>query len=262
MADVTGAGSATQVLDQYSTDKNKQEKSNELGKNEFLKLLVAQMNNQNPLEPQDNTDFIAQLAQFSQVEGVENLNSTVADMAGDLRSSQALQASSMVGQSVIVPGNTTGFLQSGDLIAGFAEVPATTANLSVQIQSASGQTLETISLGQHDQGPVSLRWDGANLEVDGELMDLNRSQMNRQEFLKNEAGELVLDSTGKPIPSPYPPGDYKFNITASIDGKNESLDTAMSGKVDSVTIGSNSQVTLNLAGGTKAALSDVKQILD
>ena len=93
-------------------------------------------------------------------------------------------------------------------------------------------------------------------------MDLNRSQMNRQEFLKNEAGELVLDSTGKPIPSPYPPGDYKFNITASIDGKNESLDTAMSGKVDSVTIGSNSQVTLNLAGGTKAALSDVKQILD
>ncbi len=262
MADVSDIGTSTAALNQYSSDNLAVEKDNELGKNEFLKLLVAQMNNQNPLEPQDNTEFIAQLAQFSSVEGIENLNASVDDMAGNLRSSQALQASSMVGRSVIVPNNEHGFLQYGDLIAGFAELPATTMNLNLQIQSSSGETLETIDLGRHDQGPVSLRWDGANIEMDGEIVDLNRSLLNRQEFLLDEDGETIKDASGQPIPSPYPPGDYKFVISASIDGKNETLDTSMSGKVDSVTIGSNSSVILNLAGGTKAALSDVKQILE
>jgi flagellar basal-body rod modification protein FlgD len=262
MADVTDVGTSTAALTQYSSDNLAVEKDNELGKNEFLKLLVAQMNNQNPLEPQDNTEFIAQLAQFSSVEGIENLNASVDDMVGDLRSSQALQASSMVGRSVIVPNNDLGYLQNGDLIAGFAELPATTMNLNLQIQSSSGETLETIDLGHHEQGPVSLRWDGANIEVDGEIVKLNRSQLNRQEYLVNEEGEVVKDASGQPIPSPYPPGNYKFVISASLDGKNETLDTSMSGKVDSVTIGSNSSVTLNLAGGTKAALSDVKQILE
>jgi flagellar basal-body rod modification protein FlgD len=262
MDDITTSGTSQTVLDQFSQPSNADEKKkNELGKNEFMKLLVAQMNNQNPLEPQDNTEFIAQLAQFSQVEGTENLNATVSDMAAELKSSQALQASSMVGQSVVVPGNDYGFLQDGDLIAGYAEVPATTANLSVQIQSRTGQTLETISLGRHDQGAVSLRWDGANLEMDGEIVELNRSLMNRQEVLRDGEGKPILDSNGATIAAPYPPGEYKFIVSASIDGKNEGLDTAMSGKVDSVTIGSNSSVTLNLAGGTKAALSDVKQIL-
>ncbi len=261
MTEVTNVGTAQQALDQY-TDREPETKSNELGKNEFMELLVAQMNNQNPLEPQDNTEFIAQLAQFSTVEGIENLNGTVGNMETELRSSQALQASSMVGRSVVVPNNEYGFLQNGDLIAGYAEVPATTMNMRLQIQGASGETLESIDLGRHEKGPVSIRWDGANLEVDGELVALDRTQLNRQEFMKDSEGNILLDSEGKPIPSPYPPGEYKFNISASIDGRNEQLDTAMSGKVDSVTIGTNHSVTLNLAGGTKASLNDVKQVMD
>ncbi len=262
MAEINNLGTAQTALDQYSSDNLAVEKDNELGKNEFMELLVAQMNNQNPLEPQDNTEFIAQLAQFSQVEGTENLNATVSDMASDLRSSQALQASSMVGQSVVVPGHEYGFLESGDLIAGYAEIPATTTNLSVQISSNTGETLETIHIGAHSKGPVSMRWDGANLEVDGEIINLDRTLLNRQEYLADEEGNVLTDSAGNPIPSPYPQGEYKFSFVASIDGKSEGLDTAMSGKVDSVTIGSNSSVTLNLAGGTQAALSEVKQILN
>lgn len=262
MTDITTSGASQAVLDQYAVSEKVENKSNELGKNEFMELLVAQMNNQNPLEPQDNTEFIAQLAQFSTVEGIENMNSTMGDMASDLRSNQALQASSMVGQSVVVPGNEYGFLQSGDLIAGYADVPATTMNMTVQIQSSSGQTLETIDVGRHEQGPVSFRWDGANLEMDGEIVDVDRSALNRQEYFVNEEGEYILDDAGNRIPIPYPQGEYKFVVTASIDGTNESLDTAMSGRVDSVTIGANSNVTLNLAGGTKASLSDVKQILN
>lgn len=262
MADVNGVGTSQAALDQYAQSERPVEKSNELGKNDFLKLLVAQMNNQNPLEPQDNTEFVAQLAQFSSVEGIDNLNQTVDDMASELRSSQALQASSLVGQSVVVPSNEFGFLQSGDLIASYSEVPATTMNVNLQIKNKSGQTIETIDLGYHEKGAMSLRWDGANLEMDGEIVDLDRSKLNRQEYYVDEDGNQILDDNGKPIPVPYPIGEYKFVVTASIDGKAEGLDTAMSGKVDSVTLGSNNQITLNLAGGTKASLSDVQQILD
>lgn len=262
MADVTSVGQSQQVLDQYAQSEKQTEKSNELGKNDFLKLLVAQMNNQNPLEPQDNTEFVAQLAQFSSVEGIDNLNNTVDDMASELRSSQALQASSLVGQSVVVPNNDFGFLQSGDLIASYSEVPATTMNLSLQIKNKAGQTLETIDLGYHEKGPMSLRWDGANLEMDGEIVELDRSLLNRQEYFVDEEGNQVLDDAGNPIPVPYPVGEYQFEVSASIDGVNENIGSAMSGKVDSVTLGINNQITLNLAGGTKASLSDVQQILN
>lgn len=262
MTDITATGTSQAALEQYSTDNQETEKSNELGKNEFMKLLVAQMNNQNPLEPQDNTEFIAQLAQFSTVEGIENMNSSMDDMSAGLKSSQALQASSLVGQQVVVPGHDYGFLQSGELIAGYAEVPATTSNLQLQIQDSSGQTIETIALGQHDKGPVAMRWDGANLEMDGELVDLDRTLLNRKEFLSDSEGNPLTDANGNPIPAPYPAGEYKFIMTASIDGKNETLGTAMSGKVDSVTIGSDNAVTVNLAGGTKASINDIKQIME
>ena len=80
-----------------------------LGKDAFLQLLVTQLKNQNPLEPQDNGEFVAQLAQFSSLEGITTLNTTVGglanNLAGSLSSSQALQASSLVGRSVIAPGD-------------------------------------------------------------------------------------------------------------------------------------------------------------
>ena len=75
MSTTNGVGGTGSILDQYQFGENREAKGNELGKNEFLELLVAQMNNQNPLEPQENGEFIGQLAQFSTVEGVEKLNS-------------------------------------------------------------------------------------------------------------------------------------------------------------------------------------------
>jgi flagellar basal-body rod modification protein FlgD len=263
MADVTSTTTSQAVLDQYKLAEDKKDTTgSNLGKDEFLKLMIAQLKNQDPLQPQQNGEFVAQLAQFSQVEGLDNLNGTVDNMASQLRGAQALEASSMVGQAVIVPGNDMGFLQSGDLIAAYAELPATTSNMTLEIQDATGRTLETINLGRHDQGPVSVRWDGANLEVDGQIVDLDRSKLNRQAVLTDSEGNVLKDDNGDPIPAPYPQGKYKLNLSASIDGKTESLGAAMSARVDSVTIGTNQQVTLNLAGGTKAAMSEVRQILE
>lgn len=263
MADVTSTTTSQQILDQYKLAEDKKDTSgSNLGKDEFLKLMIAQLKNQDPLQPQENGEFVAQLAQFSQVEGLDNLNNTVDNMASQLRGAQALQASAMVGQAVIVPNNEYGYLQSGDLIAAYAEVPATTSNMVLEVQDATGRTLETINLGRHDKGPVSVRWDGANLEVDGSLVDLDRSKLNRQTVMTDSEGNVLKDDNGNPIPAPYPPGQYKLKLTASIDGKTESLGAAMSARVDSVTIGTDQQVTLNLAGGTKASLGDVKQILE
>ena len=85
-----GVSAAGAVMDQYRHT-TKAEGKEELGKNEFLELLVAQLNNQNPLEPQSNGDFIAQLAQFSTVEGVEKLNGSMETILSGYQSSQALR---------------------------------------------------------------------------------------------------------------------------------------------------------------------------
>ena len=94
-----------------------QEKNKELDKNAFLELMVAQLNNQDPLNPQENGDFIAQLAQFSSVEGIDNLNSTVEVMSSSLQSSQALQASALVGRTVHVKTDSS-FLAPEGLTSG------------------------------------------------------------------------------------------------------------------------------------------------
>ena len=112
MSAIDNSNPASSVLDQYSTSTKNAAgtKSNEMGQDEFLKLMIAELNNQNPLDPQDNGEFIAQLAQFSTVEGLDKLNNTTETMSDGMRSSQALQASSLVGQSVIVEGNELGFI--------------------------------------------------------------------------------------------------------------------------------------------------------
>ena len=261
---INDVGSVNQVLDQYRTDtKSKDEpKKNELGKNAFLELMVAQLNNQNPLEPTDNQAFVAQLAQFSSVEGIDNLNSTAESMMSQLNSTSALQASSLVGQSVIVDGNETGLLMGGGIVSGYSELQASAANMRLQIKSKSGELLEQIPLGNHGAGPMSIRWDGYNLMMDGEVQDIDHSQLNRQVFQKDEDGELVLDDNGNPIPVAYPPGEYKFEISASIGGKTEQVNMQMSSRVDSVTMSPSGQVTLNLTGGQRATMDEVKQILD
>ncbi|ASP40621.1 flagellar hook capping protein [Bacterioplanes sanyensis] len=253
-----------QALDQYRSDtKNKDEpKSNELGKNAFLELMVAQLNNQNPLEPTDNQAFVAQLAQFSSVEGIDNLNTTAEAMMSQLNSASALQASSLVGQSVIVDGNDTGLLLGGGVVSGFTDIPASATDIRLQIQGKSGELLEQIPLGNHGAGAMSVRWDGYNLMVDGEVADIDHSQLNRQVFQKDENGDLVLDNNGNPIPVAYPPGEYKFKLNASIGGKTEEISMEMSSRVDSVTMAPSGQVTLNLTGGQRATMDEVKQILD
>ena len=131
----------------------------ELGKNEFLKLMIAQLNNQDPLSPQENGDFIAQLAQFSSVEGIENLNTSMGSMATSFRSSQALQASALVGRTVLTEIDSA-MLQPGGQVSGMIDLQSSTSDLKVNIANEAGVLVNQISLGSKERGEIHFVWTG------------------------------------------------------------------------------------------------------
>lgn len=256
--------SVNSVLSQYtsSSTTSTSDSSNDLGRDAFLELMVAQLNNQNPLDPMDNQAFVAQLAQFSTVEGIDNLNTTVESMSTEFASYSALQASSLVGQSVIVDGNETGLLLDGGVVSGYAELEDSVTDMILTIEDESGQILEQFNLGTHDAGSLSIRWDGLNLMVDGEIVDFDLEDLNRQEYYTDSEGELILDDNGDPIAVPYDPGEYVFSVSAQVAGETQAIGMQMSSTVDSVTLSSTGVVTLNLTGGQQATLDEVTQILN
>lgn len=201
-------------------------KSNDaLGKDAFLQLLVTQMKNQNPLDPQDNSEFVAQLAQFSSLESMQNLTSTVDTIAASYTSSQALQASSLVGRSVIVNAGSTA-VDTTKGMAGTVVVPSSSSATSVKIYDSAMNVVKTVDLGSQSAGNAAFTWDG-----------------------KNDAGETLAS------------GNYSFIATGSLDGTATNLATYLPATVNSVTTGVNGgAMTLNLAGGQSIALSAVQTI--
>ena len=259
---INDVSSSNAVLDQYRSKGSTEPKENELGRNAFLELMVAQLNNQNPLEPQDNQAFVAQLAQFSSVEGLDNLNNTAEQMMSEFTSNAALQASSLVGQSVIVEGNDTGLLTNGGGVSGYTDLGASNSDMVLNIETANGVLLEQIPLGNHGEGAMSVRWDGYNLMVDGDIVELDRDALNIDQYYYDDNGDIVVDENGDPIERAYPPGQYVFRLNSTEGGQSQETVMQMSSRVDSVTMGSNGTVTLNLTGGQRAGLDEVKQILD
>ena len=122
----------------------------------FLKLLVAQMQNQDPLSPMDNAQVTSQMAQINTVSGIEKLNTTVAGLAGQFAQLQAVQGVSLVGHDVVVPGNamriTEGVGQGGFELAGPAD------QVKVEVLSAGGQVVDTLNLGAETSGLHSFDW--------------------------------------------------------------------------------------------------------
>ena len=106
--------------------------SQSLGKDAFLQLLVTQLKNQNPLSPQDNGAFVAQLAQFSSLEGINTLNDSVNNISSNFSSSQALQASSLVGRSIIIQTDKA-MVDTSKSMTGSVDVKTATGNVTVKV---------------------------------------------------------------------------------------------------------------------------------
>ena len=124
----------------------------------FLKLLVAQMKNQDPLNPMDNAQVTSQMAQINTVTGIDKLNATVAGLSSQFMQMQVMQGASLVGHDVIVPGNkldidaTTGVGQGG------FEIQTPADAVKVEILAPSGAVLQTLNLGAQGAGMHSFDW--------------------------------------------------------------------------------------------------------
>ena len=139
--------------------KNATTKSASLGQADFLKLMTAQMKNQDPFDPVDNTQMVAQMAQFSSLAGITEMGSTLKAIADKLGATSMQDAVSYVGRTVLTPGNVAYGRASGG-IAGAIELGADASNVTVAISDANGQLLHSADLGAQKAGTVSYDWDG------------------------------------------------------------------------------------------------------
>jgi flagellar basal-body rod modification protein FlgD len=126
----------------------------------FLKLLVAQMQNQDPLSPMDNAQVTSQMAQIQSVTGIEKLNSTVQGLSGQFMQMQALQGAQLIGREVIVPGNKM-HMENGVGEGGF-ELSTAADSVKVEVLGPSGHVLDTLNLGAQSAGAHSFDWTAGN----------------------------------------------------------------------------------------------------
>ena len=204
------------------------DKKASLGQEEFLKILIAQTRNQDPMKPQDNGEFLGQMAQFSTVSGLQDMQKSIDGLSNTMISNQALQASSLVGRFVMIPSEK-GFLPDGegDRFFGAVDIPETATDVTVQIRNSAGVPVKTILLGTQEEGLQRFSWDGK-------------------------------DDQGNAMPS----GDYTVSSVASIAGKQEAMETNFVAPVDSVTLGRNGEgMKLNVAGVGSMTMDQVKEIL-
>lgn len=200
--------------------------NSDVGEDAFLKLMITQLQNQDPMKPMENGEFLSQLAQFKSVSGIDDLKNSVEKMATALQSNQALQASSLVGRWIVAPSNNAELWDEIGM-AGSVEVPRNANQVMVSINNKAGEIIKQIDLGEQPAGTVNFNWDGVGMN-----------------------GEQ------------YPPGQYKVEATARIGNESVAIETNAIVPVDSVLMGRVGEpmtVTTSLLGNVK--LSDVKQIM-
>lgn len=210
-----------------STTDGTKKKEQKLGQEQFLKLMTTQLTHQDPLKPMENGDFLGQMAQFSTVSGIQDLQTSFADFASSLSSDQALKAASLVGHYVNAASDS-GLLEAGGTIKGNFDLPDSSPNVNVKIiDSTTGDVVKNIKLGNQASGNIAFEWDG-----------------------KDEQGNLAS------------PAVYQIQVEAKIGGNNTVLQAQINSKVESVTLGSgNKGIQLNLTGLGTIDFKQVKQIL-
>lgn len=196
-----------------------------LGQDDFLALLTTQLQHQDPFKPLDNTEFVAQMATFSQLDSLQQLNNRFDSLANSLTSNQALQASSLVGSVVSVPTTTAYLFNEGGMV-GSSDLSTSAHRVRLEVRNSSGAIVRNIELGAKEPGDLELYWDG-------------------------------LDESGNRMPQ----GRYSFAVFASQGNRTEQLATDMRVLVSSVNLtGGTGEIVLNLAGLGSVPLSQVQQI--
>jgi flagellar basal-body rod modification protein FlgD len=215
---VTNGASTAPVATSAVTDTTGKDLSEQ-----FLAMLVAQMQNQDPLNPMDNAQLTSQLAQISTVNGISSLNSTVTNLGASLSAVQGMQAAALVGRDVEVPGKTLTLEEGGTVRGGF-DVPFAVENATVKITNAAGQVVYTSDLGKTAAGTSHFEWDG-------------------------------LDNSGNEMS----PGSYTFDVQLTANGVTGPANTLSTISVQSVQPSASGTNVIDKAGNLYS-LSTVRQI--
>ena len=209
--------------------------NNDIGadQDKFMKLLVTQLQNQDPLNPMDNAAMTSQLAQLSTVTGINKVNDTLNSLRTDQQSSQSLAATNLISKGVLVPGNsmtlnttksTDGSADVSGAVFGI-DLASPASSVKIDIADKNGTVVRTIDAGSNDIGSYPQVWDG-----------------------KDDSGKQLAD------------GSYTFKVTATSAGTVLTDATALSmAAVNSVSTGSGG-VKLNTSLG-QFGMSDVKQVM-
>jgi flagellar basal-body rod modification protein FlgD len=197
-----------------------------LGGTDFLTLLLAQLQNQDPTSPVDSNEFLSQLASLSEVQGINQLNSSFSTLSSTLSSNQALQASSLLGHQVLAASSTGNLATAGATLTGAVSVPQTSSQVTLNITNSAGVLVDSINLGAQSAGLANFSWNGET-------------------------------SSGSAAPA----GTYTLSAQVAGVASGTAITTLVNGTVDSVTMGAGTTgLTLNVAGLGSVPYSSVQQI--
>lgn len=164
-------------------------KKTEIGQEDFLKLMTVQLQAQDPFKPMDSSQFLGQIAQFSQVSGLQSLNSSFENLASSLTDNQVLQGAALVGREVLAASDRLSLGTEG--VAEGAVVVPQAGWLSLEVVDASGQAVRRIDYGQQAAGVTDFSWDG--LDADGQRVAAGSYRLRAT--LSTAAGENLAAST-------------------------------------------------------------------
>ena len=197
-----------------------------LSQEDFFSLLTEQLANQDPTKPVDNDQMVAQMTSFTMADGIEQLNDKFSDFATSMTSNQALQASSLIGQEVLLQGDIGYISAEGQGVDGVVISEQSVQNLEITIENEVGEIIKTIHAGTQAAGNIEFTWDGT-------------------------------DASGNTMPV----GNYVVRAQGDVGGESIVLPTAVNRHVDSVSLAASSQgIILNLDGNVSVTLDDVIQI--
>lgn len=151
-------------------------KSNSLGKDEFMKMLLAQLKNQDPLNPMDGKDFSVQLAQFSSLEQLSNLNETMLSLPTYLKSFSNAQMVSMIGNEAIAKGNVINV--SGATTNIVYSLPSEIQSGTIKIYDESGMQVGAAKIGSQKVGINSISWNTSNVNTGKYTFEVNAVDKN------------------------------------------------------------------------------------
>ena len=215
-----------------------------LTQSDFFALLTQQLAYQDPTKPVENNEMIAQMTNFTMADGIASLNTNFKDFATTMNSSQALQASSLVGQYVLVKSKDMVFDGKNEVVSS-ANFPENATNVKVQIKNSEGVVVRSVTIDKADAGRLQLPWDGT---TDTQAVDAD--------------GKPKVDKDGKPVMEIAKVGVYSISVEANIAGKNEAITTSVYAPVTSITLGNGTTqgLLLNVLGQGQKKLSDIEEI--